>query len=124
MPKHRPPREIWAELRKKVWQRDGGRCQGPYCQDAPPLPLNKCQIDHIQSGPLANNSLNNLRALCRRCHALRLDQRHRGLIASALRDGIIPPDWRRFTWDNDNWPNDGTVQAMQRWLATQNQPHE
>jgi len=40
-----------------------------------------------------------LRTLCRRCHVLRKDMRHRGMIASALRDGIIPPDWRGLVWE-------------------------
>lgn len=104
MPKHRPPIELWRTLRRLVWERDGGRCQGPYCQNAPPLPLNRCHIDHIQSGKLGSNRLDNLRVLCRRCHVLRADMRHRGMIASALRDGIIPPNWRRFVWDDDHFP--------------------
>lgn len=115
MPKHRPPREVWADLRRQVWERDGGYCQGPYCRGKPPLSLMKCQIDHIHSGRLADNSLRNLRVLCRRCHALRADPRHRGLIAGALRDGLIPPDWRRFVWDNDHWPNEATVELMRVW---------
>ncbi|MCL4300578.1 MAG: HNH endonuclease [Anaerolineae bacterium] len=115
MPKHRPPKEVWQELRRKVWERDGGRCQGPYCQEAPPLPLNRCHIDHIHSGKLAHNSLSNLRVLCRRCHVLRLDPRHRGMIAAALRDGIIPTDWRRFTWDDSSWPSQKTIETMSQW---------
>lgn len=115
MPKHRLPKEVWQEIRRKVWERDGGRCCGPYCQEAPPLPLNQCHIDHIHSGKLADNSLSNLRVLCRRCHVLRLDPRHRGMIAAALRDGVIPADWRSFTWDEDNWPSPETLAAMQQW---------
>ena len=38
-------------------------------------------------------------ALCRRCHVLRADKRHRGMIANALRDGIIPPNWRELVWE-------------------------
>lgn len=115
MPKHRPPKEVWQELRRKVWERDKGRCQGPYCQDAPPLSLKRCHIDHLRSGKLADNSLSNLRVLCRRCHVLRLDSRHRGMIAAALRAGIIPPDWRSFTWDDDWWPPEEIIQAMKNW---------
>ncbi|MCL4295688.1 MAG: HNH endonuclease [Anaerolineae bacterium] len=102
MPKNRPPREVWQQLREKTWQRDRGRCQGPYCQHKPPwsLPLEIAHVDHIKSGKLADNSLNNLRTLCRRCHVLRLDHRHQGMIAAALRDGLIPPDWRRLVWDD------------------------
>ena len=99
MPKRRPPKEVWAELRRIVWERDGGRCQGQYCTDAPPLPLDVCHIDHIVSGKRGTNKLSNLRTLCRRCHVLRLDSRHRGMIASALRDGIIGPDWRSQVWE-------------------------
>ena len=101
MPKSRQPREVWAATRQQVWQRDEGRCQGPYCQHLPPwsLPLDVCHIDHIKSGKLASNELTNLRTLCRRCHVLRSDIRHKGMIAKALSDGIIPPDWRTLVWD-------------------------
>lgn len=102
MPKHRPPREVWEEtIRPTVWQRDHGRCQGPYCQGEPEwsLPLEKAHIDHIRSGKLADNKLSNLRTLCRRCHVLRADRRHRGMIAAALRDGLIPPNWRELVWE-------------------------
>lgn len=101
MPKFRPPKEIWDKQRQDVWQRDKGRCQGPYCTDKPEwsLPLEVCHVDHISSGKLANNSIKNLRVLCRRCHVLRADSRHRGMIAAALKDGIIPPNWRSLVWD-------------------------
>ncbi len=101
MPKTRQPSEVWAVTRKRIWLRDEGRCQGPYCKDkvAWSLPLDVCHVDHIKSGKLASNMDNNLRILCRRCHVLRADPRHRGLIGAALRDGIIPPDWRPLVWD-------------------------
>ena len=99
MPRKRQPKEIWEETREKVWKRDRGYCQGPYCKYASPLPLNKCHIDHIISGKLGTNALSNLRVLCRRCHVLRCDFRHRGMIAKALKDGIIPPDWRELVWE-------------------------
>jgi 5-methylcytosine-specific restriction endonuclease McrA len=101
MPKSRQPRQIWQETRRKIWKRDKGRCQGPYCQHKPEwsIKLNKCHIDHIQSGKLGTNFLSNLRTLCRRCHVLRADHRHRGMIAAALRDGLIPPDWRKLVWE-------------------------
>ena len=97
MPKKRPPREIWREIRRAVWQRDGGQCVR--CQT--PLPLNKCHIDHIV--PLSRggaNEMTNLRTLCRGCHVLRADNRHRGMIAWALRLGIIPPNWREQVWED------------------------
>ena len=95
MPKKRQPREIWLETRRKVWERDGGQCV--HCHAS--VTLEVCHIDHIQSGKNATNHLSNLRTLCRRCHVLRADKRHRGMIASALRDGIIPPNWRELVWE-------------------------
>jgi 5-methylcytosine-specific restriction enzyme A len=97
----RPSRAIWQALRQQVWERDGGRCQGPYCRDAPSITLEAAHIDHIM--PLSQggtNDLANLRTLCRRCHVLRADQTHQGMIAAALRDDIIPPDWRALVWDD------------------------
>lgn len=104
MPHKRPPREIWRKTRRRIWERDQGRCQGPYCTDLPAwsLPLNKAHIDHIVSGKHGSNADDNLRLLCRRCHVLRLDGRHRGMIAVALRDGIIPPSWRELLWEDED----------------------
>lgn len=95
MPKKRQPREIWNETRRRVWDRDGRKCV--HCDR--PQALEECHIDHIRSGKLAGNEMSNLRTLCRRCHVLRADNRHRGMIASALRDGIIPPNWRELVWE-------------------------
>lgn len=95
MPKHRLPIEIWRKIRVIVWERDEGRCVRCKIQ----LKLSECHIDHIKSGKTASNSLSNLRTLCRKCHVLRNDKRHRGMISKALRDGIIPPNWRELTWD-------------------------
>lgn len=61
--------------------------------------LNVAHIDHIRSGRTGTNHDTNLRTLCRRCHTLRADPRHRGMIASALRRGIIPPNWRELVWE-------------------------
>jgi 5-methylcytosine-specific restriction endonuclease McrA len=93
-------RELWTQIRATVWARDRACCCGPYCIDAPPLRLEVAHIDHIV--PLAKggtNHLDNLRTLCRRCHVLRAGHEHQGLIAAALRDGVIPPDWRPLVWD-------------------------
>jgi len=100
MPKSRQPKEIWDATRRRIWRRDKGRCQGPYCADKPEwsIKLTECHIDHIRSGKLATNHDSNLRVLCRRCHVLRADKRHRGMIAKALQDGIILPDWRKLVW--------------------------
>lgn len=95
MPRHRPPKDVWDELRRIVWERDGCRC----VRCTTPQTLEECHIDHIQSGKNATNKYKNLRTLCRRCHVLRADFRHRGMIARALKDGIIPPDWRELVWD-------------------------
>lgn len=120
MPRHRPPRSIWFDLRRQVWLRDEKHCQGPYCRDKGPLELNRVHIDHIKSGKLATNALAGLRTLCRRCHALRLDPRHRGMIASALEAGLIPADWRQFCWDDgEHWPSEETVAKLNRWVAAQ-----
>ena len=92
---------VWfTRYRPAVWARDSGFCQGPYCTHQPPIPLEQAHIDHIV--PLSrggNNALDNLRTLCRRCHVLRAGREHQGMIAGALRDGIIPPDWRPLVWD-------------------------
>lgn len=82
-------------LRRQVWERDGGRCVRCHALVA----FDKFHCDHIKSGKLGTNALSNLRCLCRRCHVLRADGRHRGMIANALRDGIIGPDWREHTWE-------------------------
>jgi len=95
MPRQRQPKEIWRETRRKVWERDGGKCV--HCGES--VLLEKCHIDHIRSGKLAGNEMSNLRVLCRRCHVLRFDRRHRGMIAGALRDGVIPPGWRELLWE-------------------------
>jgi 5-methylcytosine-specific restriction protein A len=95
MPRHRLPGPIWRVIRRLVWQRDENRCR--HC--GKPVLLKRCHIDHIRSGKLGTNKFSNLRTLCRRCHVLRADPRHRGLIASALRDGVIGPNWREEVWD-------------------------
>jgi 5-methylcytosine-specific restriction enzyme A len=95
MPKRRQPKEIWQITRERIWRRDGGRCVR--CGAA--VALNECHIDHIKSGKRATNADSNLRTLCRRCHVLRADFRHRGMTAKALKDGIIPPNWRELVWD-------------------------
>lgn len=78
-----------------VLERDGYECVR--CQSK--LSERTAHIDHIRSGKLGTNEISNLRTLCRRCHVLRADMRHRGMIAGALRDGLIPPDWRSLVWD-------------------------
>jgi 5-methylcytosine-specific restriction endonuclease McrA len=100
MPKQRQSKELWALQRERVWKRDGSKCvrcasQGIFTF----VGLNECHIDHIRSGKLGTNLLSNLRTLCRRCHCLRADHRHQGMIAGALRDEIIPYNWRELVWE-------------------------
>lgn len=103
----RPRRAIWQQIRRLVWERDGGCCQGPYCRDASPIPLEVAHIDHrIPLARGGTNELNNLRTLCRRCHVLRADQAHQGMIAQALRDGVIPAGWRELVWDDPDYLRD------------------
>lgn len=97
MPKSRLPREVWNAVRLKVLERDGFACT--HC--GAELAENTAHIDHIKSGKLGDNRIAGLRTLCRRCHCLRADGRHRGLIAAALRDGLIPPDWRPLVWGDE-----------------------
>jgi 5-methylcytosine-specific restriction enzyme A len=95
MPKKRPPREVWDAIRRIVWERDGGLCTR--CEDG--VLINECHIDHIVSGKRGTNKISNLRTLCRRCHVLRIDFKHRGMIAKAIEDGIIPADYRPLLWE-------------------------
>jgi 5-methylcytosine-specific restriction enzyme A len=60
--------------------------------------LEECHIDHITSGLLGDNSFENLRTLCRKCHTLRGDLRHSSMKGNALKKGIIEPGWREQTW--------------------------
>ncbi|HJV16441.1 MAG TPA: HNH endonuclease signature motif containing protein [Bacillales bacterium] len=95
MPKKRPPIEIWAKnIRPAIWERDGKKC----VRCGISVTLENCHIDHIQSGKLGTNQFKNLRTLCRRCHVLRADNRHQGMIANALKDGIIDSNWRDQVW--------------------------
>lgn len=97
----RQPSLLWQETRTRIWHRDEGRCQGPYCQRYPSysLSLKEAQIDHIlELSKGGTDADTNLRTLCRRCHCLRASIAHQGMVASALRDGLIPPNWRTLVW--------------------------
>ena len=95
MPKKRQPLAIWRLTRLNVLKRDNNQCVRCKIQ----LGITTAHIDHIQSGKLGSNHIDNLRTLCRRCHVLRSDQRHRGMTAKALKDNIIPPNWRELVWE-------------------------
>lgn len=103
MPKKRLAAELWDEKRKIVWERDNHQCQSPLepplCTGKPYIAFESFHLDHVKSGKLAGNELANLRVLCPTCHVLRADNRHRGMIARALKLGIIPPDWRKLVWE-------------------------
>lgn len=94
MPKRRQPNYVWKNTRMDVWKRDN--CMCVHCKKE--ISLNECHVDHIKSGKKGSNSLYNLRTLYPRCHVLRRDFRHRGMIAWALKKGLIPPNWRELTW--------------------------
>ena len=99
MPKTRQPRELWYITRRRIWLRDKAQCfRCLQLGIAHVLPLEACHIDHIESGKRASNGDDNLRVLCPMHHALRLDQRHRGMIGGALRSGLIPVNWREHLW--------------------------
>ncbi len=85
-------------MRKVVWERDGQQCQYPFGKH--PVALEEAHIDHIVSGKRGSNMLTNLRTLCRYHHVLRADHRHQGMIAQALADAIIPPNWRELVWED------------------------
>ncbi len=95
MPGKRLARELWLRKRIAVLERDGYECVRCHL----PVGERTAHIDHIKSGKLATNEMSNLRALCRRCHVLRADGRHRGMTAKALKDGIIPANWRELVWE-------------------------
>ena len=96
MPRQRPPREVWFEvIRPAIWNRDRRRCVR--CEKF--VSLVAAHIDHMESGELGSNKFTNLRVLCRRCHVLRADSRHRGMTARALQVGDIPPNWRKLIWE-------------------------
>lgn len=101
MPKKRMPSETWYKnIRPIIWNRDKGQCVR--CREE--VSLKKCHIDHIRSGVFANNKLSNLRTLCYKCHVLRADTKHRGMVQRALKKEIIPPNWRELIWEDvKNW---------------------
>src|SRR5690349_4498358 len=84
MPKSRQPPEIWNRTRQRIWTRDGKKC----VRCGVRLLLRDCHIDHLESGKKGTNQDCSFQTLCRRCHALRLDFRHRGMTHRALRDGL------------------------------------
>ena len=86
---------IWHKTRKRIWERDNHKCI--HCGKE--VKLKECHVDHIIRVKKGGNKDDNLRTLCRRCHVLRKDFGHRGMIASALRIGIIDHNWRNEVWE-------------------------
>ena len=97
MPRKRLDKELWIEKRIQVWESDGHKCTRCKVDTT----IDECHIDHIKSGILGSNRLENLRTLCPRCHVLRADIRHQGMIPKALIKGIIQPGWREHVWDDN-----------------------
>ncbi|WP_407658800.1 HNH endonuclease [Leptothoe spongobia] len=63
------------------------------------LSLRSAHIDHVQElSQGGSNCLDNLRTLCRRCHCLRSSHAHRAMVMKALKDGVIPVNWREWVW--------------------------
>ncbi|AQY39148.1 HNH endonuclease signature motif containing protein [Bacillus thuringiensis] len=99
MPKKRIPYETWRiNIRPIIWNRDNRQCIR--CKKL--VLLNECHIDHIVSGLSGDNTIQNLRTLCRKCHVLRADHFHQGMIAKALKDGVITADWRKHVWEEES----------------------
>jgi 5-methylcytosine-specific restriction endonuclease McrA len=97
MRRRRQPRELWRISRKAILTRDAYRC----VRCGVSVTSSTANIDHIV--PLSKggtNSTDNLRTLCRPCHVLRARRDHQGMIWKALRDGIIPANWRELVWDD------------------------
>lgn len=84
--------ELAGSQDRQVWERDQGLCQYPYGMHI--VAPEAAHTDHVISGKRGSNALTNLRTLCRGHHALPADHRHRGMIARALRAGVIPDNWR------------------------------
>jgi 5-methylcytosine-specific restriction protein A len=100
MPRRRQPFEISRATHQRIWWRDGAQCVRCNVEAIPNVwPSNRVHTDHIVSGRLGSNADSNLRTLCQYHHVLRLDPRHRGMIAGALRQGLIPPHWRELLWE-------------------------
>jgi 5-methylcytosine-specific restriction enzyme A len=101
--RRRQPLPQWRVTRARIWGRDQGKCQGQHCQHTLlwSLPLNLAHIDHIlEVCKGGSNHDSNLRTLCRRCHVLCANHTHQGMIAAALRDGVIPANWRELVWED------------------------
>ena len=84
---------------RRVHERDGRRCRR--CHE--PVAYGAAEFDLIDQSPTAPWSVSNMLVLCRRCSVLRLAN-GTGRIATALRDEVIPADWRPLVWDDADEP--------------------
>jgi 5-methylcytosine-specific restriction endonuclease McrA len=85
----RPPGRHWWKLRDAVFARDGGRCRLCGAVFGVDLPRTEYRCDHVvplQEG--GDNSLGNLRALCRRCHDRVTARHHRRRVGLPPRPDI------------------------------------
>ncbi len=101
----RQDNDIWRKTRKRIWERDERkcvRCGIEVVLSRKEARLTKkavANIDHIIRVKKGGNKDENLRTLCKRCHVLRKDFGHRGMIAKALKESIIGPGWREEVWE-------------------------
>jgi hypothetical protein len=87
-----------AGLFNEVLQRDNRQCFRCHTD----VSESTARVDFVDLLNLGNTSFyaENLRTLCRRCFVLRANFRRQSMIANALSDGIIPPNWRGLVWEN------------------------
>jgi 5-methylcytosine-specific restriction protein A len=81
----------WKERRLRVLERDGYVCQLRF----PGCLGNASQVDHIvQPEAGGDDSLENLRAVCRKCHATRTG-RQGALAQQRKRQNLPQPTWKK-----------------------------
>ena len=71
----------------------------PYPYGRRLVALAEAHIDHIVSGKRGSNKLSDLRTFCRMRHLLCADGPHRGMIARALRAGVIRANRWDMVWE-------------------------
>lgn len=89
MPKRSHRTTISASTKRRVVEQDYYKCVR--CQT--PVTLSTARLYTPSAQPEKR------RTLCKRCDVLRVEGLHRGMIAQALEEGIIPANWRELVWD-------------------------